>query len=198
MLRKNAILLILLGFVAAANLTWWYLPKNENVSGSVASVAAGYEVDAKSPAKDEQSVKPDTYQVTRVIDGDTFEIMTERGKQKVRALGINTPETVDPRRGVQCFGLEASAKAKGLLTGDEVTLEFDSSQGRLDKYGRLLSYVYLPDGTSFNEKMILDGYAYEYTYDIPYRYQSRYKEAEGEAKTEKRGLWADEACGGKT
>ena len=108
----------------------------------------------------------------------------------IRVLGIDTPETVDPRRPVQCFGAEASARAHALLDGQSVSLEFDASQGREDRYGRTLAYVWLPDGRSFDETMIADGYAHEYTYDTPYRYQHAYQQAETEARRADRGLWA--------
>ncbi|OGZ18132.1 MAG: hypothetical protein A2494_00450 [Candidatus Lloydbacteria bacterium RIFOXYC12_FULL_46_25] len=133
------------------------------------------------------------YEVLRVVDGDTIDIALH-GKTRVRLIGINTPEIVDPRRPVQCFGKEASAKAKELLLGKSITLEFDPSQDKYDKYGRLLAYVHLQDGTFFNEQMIRDGYAYEYTYRLPYKYQEEFKRAEYEAKSAKMGLWADGVC----
>ena len=112
----------------------------------------------------------------------------------IRVIGIDTPETVDPRRPVQCFGAEASARAHALLDGKSVSLEFDASQGREDRYGRTLAYVWLPDGRSFNETMIAEGYAHEYTYDTPYRYQHAYRQAETEARRADRGLWAPGVC----
>ena len=112
----------------------------------------------------------------------------------IRVIGIDTPETVDPRRPVQCFGAEASARAHALLDGKSVSLEFDPSQGREDRYGRTLAYVWLPSGRSFNETMIAEGYAHEYTYDTPYRYQHAYQQAETEARRADRGLWAPGVC----
>src|SRR3990167_3408922 len=79
-----------------------------------------------------------TVLVTRVIDGDTIEI---EGGQKVRYIGIDTPETVDPRKPVQCFGVEASNKNKELVSGKRDRLEKDVSE--TDKYGRLLRYIYI-------------------------------------------------------
>ena len=135
-----------------------------------------------------------SYSVERVIDGDTIDISFNGTKTRVRLIGINTPETVDPRRPVQCFGKEASARAKELLSGKEVFIELDPSQDRYDKYGRLLAYIYLPNGVFFNELMIKEGYAYEYTYRVPYKYQEEFKQAERDARTNKRGLWADGVC----
>lgn len=95
---------------------------------------------------------------------------------------------------MECFGVEASNKAKELLNGKMVALESDDSQGDRDKYNRLLRYVYLEDGTNFNKLMIEQGFAYEYTYNLPYKYQKEFKEAEEETKTNKVGLWAGGAC----
>ena len=103
-----------------------------------------------------------TYAVTKVVDGDTIAVLMDGKKVTIRLIGMDTPETVDPRKPVQCFGIEASDKAKELLTGQAVEIEQDDSQDTYDKYGRLLAYVYLPDlstplgasGISFNEYMI--------------------------------------------
>lgn len=140
---------------------------------------------------------PRLYQVVKVIDGDTITVDIEGTTTTLRLIGINTPETADPRKPVECYGIEASNRAKELLTGKNVRLESDPSQEDLDKYERLLRYVYLKDGTFYNEQMIKDGYAYEYTYDTPYQYQSQFKAAEDYARTNKLGLWADDACGPK-
>lgn len=132
--------------------------------------------------------------VEKVIDGDTLSVSIDGKTETIRLIGINTPETVDPRKPVECFGQEASNKAKELLTGKRVRLEADSTQGDKDKYNRLLRYVWLESGLFFNKQMISEGYAYEYTYSKPYKYQSEFKQAEAEAKQAKRGLWADDAC----
>lgn len=132
--------------------------------------------------------------VIKVIDGDTLQILTKGETETVRVIGMDTPETVNPRRSVQCFGKEASDKARSLLTGQNVSLEVDPTQGERDKYGRLLRFVFLPDGTDFGKYMISEGYAHEYTYSVPYKYQTEYKNAENSARNNKKGLWADDAC----
>jgi len=114
-----------------------------------------------------------------VVDGDTIKIET---LGTLRLIGIDTPEIVDPRKPVQCFALEASNKAKELLNGAQVYLEFDPTQGRLDKYGRTLAYVYRSDGLFFNKEMIAQGYAFEYTYNTPYKYQGTFKSVEDTAR----------------
>ncbi|MFA7285386.1 MAG: thermonuclease family protein [Candidatus Paceibacterota bacterium] len=137
------------------------------------------------------------YKVTRVVDGDTIDVDINGTIERIRMIGINTPETVDPRKPVECFGIEASNQAKSLLSNKSVKLESDSSQGDRDKYSRLLRYIFLEDGTNFGLKMIQTGYAYEYTYDSKYKYQTEYKNAQKQAEDTKAGLWGDK-CNGVT
>jgi micrococcal nuclease len=136
------------------------------------------------------------YNVTKVTDGDTIHIAMDGRDEKVRLIGINTPETVDPRRPVECFGKEASDYMKDIAQGKIVRLEYDESQSSRDTYGRILAYVYLEDGQMINRKMVAEGYAYEYTYMTPYRYQKDFRNLQRLAQTSKRGLWADTTCAG--
>ena len=136
-----------------------------------------------------------TFPVLHVVDGDTFLVSMNGVKETIRLIGIDTPEVVDLRRPVQCFGREASNKAKELLTGKTVTLTNDPTQGERDKYNRLLRYAFLDDGTNLNEFMIKEGYAHEYTYQSnPYAFQTEFKAAETYAREHKKGLWADGVC----
>ncbi len=136
------------------------------------------------------------YEVTKVTDGDTIHILMNNKDEKVRLIGINTPETVDPRRKVECFGKEASKRMKELASGEIVRLEYDESQNIRDAYDRILAYVYLEDGQMINRKMIAEGYAYEYTYLKPYKYQTEFRELQSLARNSGRGLWADNTCNG--
>lgn len=138
-----------------------------------------------------------SYAVLRVVDGDTIDIQKDGAKVRVRLIGINSPESVDPRRPVECFGKQASQYASAILSGQSVTITTDPSQGTLDKYGRTLAYVFLPDGQNFNELMIRDGYAYEYTYRTPYQYQSQFRSAQQDAERAQRGLWSSTTCSGQ-
>jgi micrococcal nuclease len=139
-----------------------------------------------------------TSKVLRIHDGDTIEVLTpECGVRTVRLIGVDTPETVDPRRPVQCFGKEASDFAKANLINQEVILETDPSGDEIDKYGRLLAFVFLQNGTNFNQLIIEKGYAYEYTYKNSYKYQKGFKKAEADAKLNQRGLWSSDTCSGK-
>ena len=135
------------------------------------------------------------YQVEHVVDGDTIDILMNGKKVRVRLIGLDTPEIVDPRKPVQCFGRESSEKAKRLLAEKYVRIEMDASQDDYDKYGRLLAYIFLPDGTNFAEEMIAEGYGHEYTYRLPYKYQKEFKAAEQKAREEKKGLWSAGVCG---
>jgi len=138
--------------------------------------------------------RSNSYKVVKVIDGDTVAVEINGKTETIRLIGLNTPETVDPRKPVERFGIEASNKAKEILTGKSVRLEADGIVGERGKYGRLLRYIFLEDGTNFNKMMISEGYAYEYTYNSPYKYQEEFKEAEKEAREAKKGLWGFESA----
>lgn len=135
--------------------------------------------------------------VTEVVDGDTIKVDRDGKIETVRLIGIDTPETKDPRKPVQCFGAEATQKTKDLLLHKSVVLEFDQTQGERDKYDRLLRYIFLLDGTNVNKTLISEGYAFEYTYNTPYKYQAEFKAAQKDAETNHRGLWSPQTCSGK-
>ena len=132
--------------------------------------------------------------VERVVDGDTIIV---QGVGRVRLIGVDTPETVDPRRPVECFGKEASAFTKRLLEGHRARLEYD--RDRTDRYGRTLAYVYLPNGTFANAEIVRQGYGHAYT-RFPFRYLDEFRQYEREARQGERGLWgakcADAPSGG--
>lgn len=127
-----------------------------------------------------------TFRVIRVVDGDTIEI---EGGEKVRYIGIDTPETVDPRKTVQCFGVEASKKNKELVEGKTVRLEKDITDR--DKYSRLLRYVWVDD-LFVNLELVKQGFANSYSYPPDIKYQKEFLAAESEAREAGHGLWA--AC----
>ena len=139
-----------------------------------------------------------SYPVLEVVDGDTIRIGRNGAEETLRLIGLDTPETKDPRKPVQCFGREASARAKQLLGGERVRIAQDPTQDTRDKYGRLLVYVWRTDGMFYNYRTILDGYAHEYTYDVPYQYQAQFRTAEWEARENGRGFWSARTCGGDT
>ena len=121
--------------------------------------------------------------VERVVDGDTIIV---GGVGRVRLIGVDTPESVDPRRPVEFFGKEAGAFTRRLVDGQRVRLEYDWE--RTDRYGRTLAYVYLPDGTFVNAEIIRRGYGHAYT-RFPFKYVERFRQFEREARQAGRGLW---------
>ena len=132
--------------------------------------------------------KASLHRVIRVVDGDTV-IVDIDGGERIRVIGIDTPETVDPNSPVECGGPEASAAAESLLEGKSVEVVHDPSQGTRDKYGRMLAYLDLPDGTDFGEAMLRAGHAEEYTYDTAYERQGTYQAAEESARGGGQGVW---------
>jgi micrococcal nuclease len=133
-------------------------------------------------------LQPGLLPVTHVSDGDTITVRTPAGEDTVRLLGVDTPEVKDPRKPVQCFGQAASAHTKARLTGQSVRLEPDPTNNDRDKYGRLLRYIYLPDGTLYNAELIREGYAFAYTV-FPLVRLDEFRTLEREARAANRGLW---------
>lgn len=135
-------------------------------------------------------------QIVRIVDGDTIIVRLDE-EERVRIIGINAPESVKPNSPVECFGIEASDYMKSLLQpGDTVSIETDPTQDTRDRNGRLLAHIFLND-INLAQKMITDGYGYEYTYREPYIYQLDYRAAEKDARNNNRGLWSPETCNGK-
>jgi endonuclease YncB( thermonuclease family) len=126
---------------------------------------------------------PSPRRCVRVIDGDTIEL---EGGERVRLIGVNTPESVDPRRPVERFGKEAAAFTRRLAEGKFVRLEYDEESR--DQYGRTLAYIYLPNGTLLNAEIIRQGYGFAYT-RFPYRRTQEFVALEREAREQRRGLW---------
>lgn len=186
-------LFILIGITAPPQPT-----NNQKVSTSPQSAIQEPSKPLAPENKKPEKTLSELYTVAKVIDGDTIDVNIDGKVERLRLIGIDTPETVDPRKPVQCFGKEASSKAKDLLEGKKVRLESDTSQDNRDKYNRLLRYVYLEDGTSYNKLIIAEGYAHEYTYNVPYKYQAEYKQAQKEAESAQKGLWSPSTCAGNT
>ena len=133
----------------------------------------------------------------KVVDGDTIHISYNGKDEKVRFIGLDTPEAKDPRKPIQCFGREATAKMTEFAENKNVRLEFDKTQGERDKYGRILAFVYNEDNKNLAYEMIRQGYGNEYTYNSnPYKYQNEFKEAARKAREENKGLWAENTCAG--
>lgn len=142
--------------------------------------------------------------VVRAVDGDTVEVMitarsdgpgagsaTVGETHDVRLIGIDSPESVRPGSPVECFGREAAAAAAALLEGERVRLVKDVENE--DGYGRLLRYVYLSDEMA-NARLVLNGYAFAYTYPTNVRHAELFVALQKEARASDAGLWAAEAC----
>jgi len=176
-----------------ANVTKQEISTKSDVAGvRVVTSNTPTTIEGLTPASDsrQQSI------LVKVIDGDTITVSINGKNEVVRLIGIDTPEVVDSRKLVECFGKEASGMANVTFENNKtILLESDSTQGDRDKYQRLLRYVWINNGKiDFGKFMIENGYGHEYTYIIPYKYQNEYKTAEREARAAKKGLWADDAC----
>ena len=130
---------------------------------------------------------PVTARVERVIDGDTIRARFEGKSYTVRLIGVDTPETKHPTKTVQYFGREASAFTKAHLEGKTVTLARDRTGDTVDRYGRLLRYVYL-NGDNFNARLIREGYAHAYR-RFPFSKQTEFIQLEDQARRRGIGLW---------
>ncbi|MDR1307258.1 MAG: thermonuclease family protein [Treponema sp.] len=131
-------------------------------------------------------------EVVESVDGDTIRVRIPNPPaglgvvETVRLIGVDTPETVHPRREVERFGAEAGAFTKGRLLGKTVFLAFDWDLR--DRYGRLLAYVYTEDRRCHNAELIREGYGHAYT-KYSFRFMDEFRSLEQEARREKRGLW---------
>jgi len=128
--------------------------------------------------------------VQRVVDGDTLLLGTG---ERVRLIGVDTPETKHPNKPVEHFGREAAAFTKRLAEGKPVKLEYDQANAHLqhkDRYDRTLAYVFLDDGTLLNSEIIRQGYGFAYT-QFPFSRMEEFRRLEREAREQKRGLWGE-------
>jgi micrococcal nuclease len=131
--------------------------------------------------------------VVRVVDGDTVQVEVAGVTEPVRLIGVDTPETVDERKPVQCFGPEASAHTKSLLpAGTAVRLERDAEAR--DKYGRLLAYLYrASDGLFVNLQLVRDGYGAVLLIEPNVTHAAAFRDAQATARRQRAGLWG--VCG---
>ncbi|MDB5164188.1 MAG: hypothetical protein JWS12_806 [Candidatus Saccharibacteria bacterium] len=132
--------------------------------------------------------QPGLYQVTEFVDGDTIGVNMNGNGEKVRLIGVDTPETHDPRKPVQCFGLAAASFTKQLIGKSAVRLEADPINTNRDRYNRLLRYVYLPDNRLVNAEIIKQGYGFAYL-SFPFTKADEFRQYETNARSANLGLW---------
>ncbi len=133
-------------------------------------------------AVNSQNIQLSDAYVVKVVDGDTIDVIINNETKRVRYIGVNTPERE------KCFFEEAKNFNSNLVLNKKVKLEKDVSE--TDRYGRLLRYVYLEDGTMVNEKLVAEGYAQVNTFPPDVKYQDRFLEVQKKARDEDRGLWS--------
>lgn len=160
---------------------WFAQAMSQKVEETVKDVAKGIETH-----------QPGMYRVSRFSDGDTITVDMNGTPETIRLIGVDTPETHDPRKPVQCYGPAASAYTKNILTaaGSRVRLAADSLSGNRDRYDRLLRYVYLPDGTLLNEKLITEGYGFYYPY-FKFSKSEEFDKAQEQAQLANKGVWGN-------
>jgi micrococcal nuclease len=153
----------------------------------VVLLAAGYGWVQRGEDDVESSVR--TARVLRVVDGDTILVAIGGRQERVRYIGVDTPETVKPHTRVQCFGKRASAANHRLVNGRAVRLVADAEAR--DRYGRLLAYVYRAgDGLFVNAALLRGGYATTLTIAPNVRFADRFAALARQARDAGRGLWS--------
>ncbi len=135
-----------------------------------------------------ESSTPGLYSVTKFDDGDTIGVDMDGKTETIRFIGVDTPETHDPRKPVQCYGKEAAEFTKKAIGSSRVRLEADPESDNRDRYDRLLRYVYLPSGELLNYELVKEGYGFAIT-GFPHTKMETFVNAEAEAKNTGRGLW---------
>ncbi len=172
----------------------------DRVDGTDNASRATSTLSVTSSTEDVPATTSTNARVMKVVDGDTFVAIYDGHTEevKVRLLGVNTPESVDPRRGVQCFGKEASMFLRQLIEGRRVRLEEDPAADERDKYGRLLRNVITATGEDVNALLIREGYANAYvSYPQNKPRKVLLKHLEAEARVAQRGLWNPTTCNGE-
>jgi micrococcal nuclease len=184
--RRRVLVLSLLGVVFAVLAGCQGL---EDIGGGASGAPADL-----STTKAERAAWPDApkdavpAKVVRVTDGDTFVATVKGRRERIRVIGVDTPESVAPNQPVEPYGEEASDFAKHYLDGETVRLAGDAEPR--DRYGRMLAYVWLEDGTFWNALLVAEGYAQQLTVPPNVTYERLFRRLVGEARRNDRGLWA--------
>lgn len=134
--------------------------------------------------------QPGLYAIDHFVDGDTITVKMNGRTETVRLIGVDTPETHRPNTPVQCYGPAAAAFTKNTIGTQKVRLEADPTNQNRDRYGRLLRYVYLPDGRLLDQILVEQGYGFAYT-SFPFQKKADFVAAEKTAKDAAKGLWGN-------
>lgn len=132
--------------------------------------------------------QPGLYSINHFVDGDTIAVNMNGSVETIRMIGVDTPETHKPNTPVQCYGEAAATYTKQLIGTSKVRLQADSLDTNRDRYGRLLRYVYLPNGTLVEAQLITNGYGFAYT-SFPFEKSAEFKADQQDAIDNGRGLW---------
>jgi micrococcal nuclease len=161
--------------VLVVALCWW-------AAGQVGWVPA--------PSSTLEQNQPGLYNIDHFVDGDTIAVNMNGKVETIRFIGIDTPETHKPNTPVQCYGPAASAYTKNLIGSNRVRLASDPESTNRDRYDRLLRYVYLPDGTFVNERLVQNGYAFYYPY-FPFTKSGQFRADQQAAMAAHKGVWGN-------
>lgn len=132
---------------------------------------------------------PSLYEVISVSDGDTIIVNQNGTEERVRFIGIDTPELNHPDRGVQCFAREATEFTSEVIGDSKVRLQADPTNSNRDRFDRLLRYVLLPDGTNVNAEIVEQGFGFTFT-SFNFEQIDEFRALEQEAREAERGLWS--------
>jgi micrococcal nuclease len=170
-------ILFLLGLLAASALEAGSASRHEALVGN------------SEPSSESRNEISDKRLVVRVVDGDTIVVSPN---EKVRLIGVDTPETVHPNKAVQCFGKDAKEFTRSMVEHRTIRLVLDETnraRHHKDHYGRTLAYVYFDDGTMLNAELIRHGFAHAYT-RFPFGHIVEFRQLERIARSQAVGLWA--------
>lgn len=131
---------------------------------------------------------PGYFYVSDVYDGDTIGVEMAGTLEKIRMIGVDTPETHKPNTPPQCYGHEATDYTTEHLLHKTVRLEADPETDNRDRYDRLLRFVYTEQGELWNQKLIAEGFAPAYT-SFPFTKSTTFVTAQEQARSQKAGLW---------
>jgi len=182
--NKAITILVLVGVIFVLSL----IPNGSNNSAKQKATQSANSNSATSVKTSD--IQPGYYSVDRFIDGDTISVNMNGRSEKIRMIGVDTPETHKPNTPVQCYGPAASAYTKNIIGNQKVRLQADPMSSNRDKYNRLLRYVYLPDGTNLNAQLISTGNGFYYPY-FPFEKAEEFSKLQENAKNTGKGLWGN-------